>query len=326
MEVAEKVKKVKRVITRKRIEISEEIATVDSLGEEGTTIMPEELAVMYAGKIANTTMKGLVAATNTIAGYKRAYGDQITPEIEAELNSIRDDFEEGFAKAKKRVTKIADETPLWKKLGGIKGFSSYQLALIMAQIKDISRFAHPSALCMYAGCASKNNVALSKATINTFKEMYDKEGKVFAGFNTDLAQRMHITWDTMLKSGGWFYNYYKQLRVRLEKRALEGGECFVATTEQQKESKGVMKAGKHYMVGKNNYSLIMWSNNNAKRRCIRVLLHFIWTEWRLLRGLEVCDPYPISYLGHSTIIKLDEVLKADSVVRKRKPKIKPEME
>jgi hypothetical protein len=151
----------------------------------------------------------------------------------------------------------------------------------------------------------------------------EHNGKEFKGFNTDFSGRMFVIIDCLLRAKGWFYTYYSGIRSRLETRALNGGETFVATIQDQKESKGIMKAGHHYMKGKKNQSLIMWSDKNAKRRVARTFLHFLWTEWRDIAGLEVRLPYAIDYLGHSGLIKLEEVIKADLVkaVRKKKEKI-----
>ena len=125
-----------------------------------------------------------------------------------------------------------------------------------------------------------------------------------------------------------FYNYYSGIRQRLEKRALNGGETFVATAQDQKESKGIMKAGNAYMKGKKNQSLIMWSDKNAKRRVARTFLHILWLEWRTLAGLEIRHPYVIDYLQHSGIVTLEQIIKADSVkrVNKKKEKINPDVD
>ena len=304
-----KIKKVKRVITRKRIEIVEEKATVNKMGPETISVMPDDVAVMYAGKMCAMLLKQSVASSNMLAGYERAYEGKISPDVEKELKALHADFEDGFGNAKKRAVKIVEASPLWARLSGIKGFSAYQLGLIMAYMKDISRFDTPSKLAVYAGVAPVNNMAMTKGNINKIREFYlTDKGKDFKGFNTHFSQRMYIVSETLLRAGGYFHKMYQGMRARLEERAKNNGEC------EQVDGKWMMKAPKK------NYSLIMWSHNNARRRMCRVLLHFIWAEWRSLAKLEVRMPYAIDYLKHSGYISLEEVLKADSVKVSRKKK------
>ena len=315
-------KKVKKIITKKRIEIQDEISTVDKLGEETLAVMPEDMAVMYAGKLCAMLIKGNVASQNILSGYMRQY-----PELEEntknQLVQLQKDFASDFELAKNRTNKIASKHPLYERLKGIKGISAYQVALLMSYIKDIGRFDTPSRLCVYAGMASVNGMPVVKANINKINDWkMENQGKEFQGFNTELSGRMFVIIDCLIRSKGFFYNYYLGIRKRLEQRALKGGETFVATAQDQKESKGVMKAGNAYMKGKKNQSLIMWSDKNAKRRVARTFLHIFWKEWRELSGLSVRHPYVVDYLKHSGYVTLEEIVKADSVksVKKRKAK------
>lgn len=297
--------KVKKKITRKRVEIQDEKSTVEKLGDVTKAVSPEQVSVMYAGKMCAMLLKQHVASSNILAGYKRAYEGQLAPGIEKELTELHEGFEEGFAKAKRQAVKIVEKSPLWAKLSGVKGFSAYQLALIMAYVKDIARFETPSRLAVYAGVAPVKDMALTKGNLNRIREHYLQEGKEFKGFNTHLSQRMYIIAESLMRGQGYFYNLYARLRERLEQRAINNNEC------HKEGDKWVMNAPYK------NYSLIMWSHNNARRRICRVLLHFIWAEWRKMAGLEVRMPYAIDYLKHSGYISLEEVLKADSVKLKR---------
>ena len=315
-------KKVKKSITKKRIEIADEISTVPNLGEEVFAVMPEDMAVMYSGKLCAMLIKGNVASQNILKGYLRQYPD-IEENTKKQLEALQKDFASDFELAKNRTNKIASTHPLYNRLSGIKGISGYQIALLMSYIKDISRFDTPSKLCVYAGMASVNGMPVVKANINKISEYNTSTfGKEFKGFNTELSGRMFVIIDCLIRAKGFFYTYYLGIRERLEKRALNGGETFVATIEQQKESKGVMKAGHHYMKGKKNQSLIMWSDKNAKRRVARTFLHIFWKEWREISELPIRHPYVVDYLQHSGIITLEQILKADSVKRVNKKKDK----
>ena len=317
---------VKKTITKKRIEIQEEIETVDNLGEETIAVLPEDMAVMYSGKLCAMLIKQNVASQNILKGYLRMY-PELAEDTKNELVKLQAEFSSDFELAKARTNKVASKHPLYIALKGIKGISAYQIALVMSYMKDIHRFDTPSKLAVYSGMACVNNLPVTKANINKIYEYrMENDGREFKGFNTDFSGRMFVIIDCLLRAKGWFYTYYCGVRQRVETRALNGGETFVATIQDQKDSKGVMKAGHHYMKGKKNQSLIMWSDKNAKRRVARTFLHFLWAEWRVIAGLPVRMPYAIDYLGHTGYIKLEEVIKADLVKAVRVKRIKPEDE
>ncbi len=323
----EEQKEVKRVITRKRVEIAEEIATVDNLGEETIAILPEDMSIMYAGKLCATLMKGQVAAKNQLAGYFRMY-PHLVEETKLQMTKLQEDFESDFKISKERTEKIAASHPLVQKMIGIKGISGYQLALIMSYMKNPARFDTPSKLMIYAGIGEVNGMAVTKANIAKISEYYMKTyGREFKGFNTEFSGRMlGVVVDCLMRGKGFFYNNYVQMRKRLEINAINDRRTFVCTIEEAKESKGKMKAGVHYMKGRKNQSLIMWGDQNAKRRIARTFLHLLLTEWRTIAELPVRIPYPCEYLGHKRLITLDEVLLADSVKRVNKKKEKNNIE
>lgn len=183
----------------------------------------------------------------------------------------------------------------------------------MSYMKDVSRFDSPSALMVYSGIGaiSDNETGKSypvtKANIAKIKEIYSRQGREFKGFNTALSGRMYTICDCLIRAKGFFYYKYLDMRKRLEERAkAEGGI----------EWRGEETEKKAYMLGKNNQSLIMWSERNARRRIARILLHLIWEEWRKLKGLSTKGSYVQDILKHTTIISLDQVLKADA----KKPK------
>lgn len=324
---------------------------VDKFADEAKAIIPEDLETMFAGKMCDLQMGSRVAAENIMWSYIRKYlgltDDQYTKlrdssnpvkDLEAIIGTVpfletvktllqlQDQYDAGFAGFKNAATKIASRHPLCQSLQGIKGITPYNVALVMSYMKDITRFEKPSQLMMYAGLGAVQDpadgkwYAVCKAHINKIKEIYFNSGREFKGFNTVLSGRMHVIFECLLRGGGFFADFYQQTRTRLELRAINNNETFLPTKEQQKESKGVMKAGKPYMIGKKNQSLIMWSHNNAKRRVARTFLQILWAEWRSINNLPVRDLYSVEYLGHNEVITLQQVLNADSVKRVRKPK------
>ena len=341
--------KVKRKLNKIRIKESEEKNSIDKLGEETTAINAEDMETMFAGKICNRLLKERVAADNTMWAYIRAYynfPEEVYDKLRKSGNPLKDvaeiigednpqleslekmlqltkDFDKGFTNFKNKASKVAEAHPLAQRMTGIKGLTPYAIALVMAHIKDIERFNKPSQLCMYAGCTSVLNpetgqwLAVTKGNIKYIDEIYAKKGKSFKGFNTQLAGRMFVIVESVVRQKGFFYNMYAQMRTRLEEGARNNGKCFVATKEDRKESKNVMVVGKEYMKGKKNQSLIIWSDKNAKRRIARTILHLLWKEWREIRGLEVVDPYVKDYLKHDSIITLDQVLKGEKALKKK---------
>jgi hypothetical protein len=266
---------------------------------------------MYAGKLCALMLKNKVAATLIKEGYYRHY-PELAPETKLQLEKLHGDFEADFDIAKARTNKIASNHELYKRLSGIKGISGYQIALLMAYVKDISRFDTPSKLCVYAGMASINGKPVTKANINKIKdERFETTGKEFKGFNTVLSGRMFVIVDCLLRGKGFFFNYYTGIRKRLQERAMNNGECELI-------------GDKYYMKDRKNFSLILWSDKNAKRRIARTFLHIFWLEWRKIMDLPIRHPYVVDYLGHNSTVTLEEIIKADLVKAPRKPRVKKE--
>ena len=309
---------VKKAVTGHRLAEQKAIEDwCDKMGPETDPVHPEDLRLMYVGKLMTNILKMKVAAANQLKGYDRAYGET-HPEVLELLVEDLEGFEKDFERTKKRITKLAEEHPLSVRLCKIKGFTPYSLALIMAYIKDIGRFDTPSRLCVYAGVAPKGNVKVCKRNmheLNRLKlEAYTGEADDYKnfGYNTELQGRMYVIADCLMRAGGWFYNQYGQIRQRLTERAINDGMTFKPTQDQLKASKGKMKPGSLYMVGRVNQSLEAWTNSGAKVRLARNLLHFIYTEWRILRDMPVRNPYPLDYLGHKTLITLEDVLRYEA--------------
>ncbi len=300
---------IKQELNVLRIKEKELKAQAEKLGPITHPVTAEDLEIMYAGKLADMLMEQKVRASNILNAYHRTYPD-VTPVIENELWNMWVEMEGDFARSKRRMMKSIEKHPMWEKVGFIKGFSSYMMALLMSYIKDISRFDTPGQLCVYAGISSIGPYAIAKRNLTEIKEYYAKQGKEFKGFNTRMAGRLHVLADSFFRSRGYFHNYYLGIKERLIKRALNNDET---------ELRAVDKVP--IMKGKNNQPLKAWAHANAQRRMLRTFLHIFWTEWRLLNKLEVRNPYPIDYLGHKDQITLDDVLKYEEA-QKLAPKKK----
>ena len=290
-------------LAEKRVEIQVIKAENMPLGQPTKVVRPEDIRVMFSAKMCELMLENEIRANNTLKAFLRSYGE-VDQLLKEDLESQTTQFAEVFKVAKKRLTRVCEAHPLWKRFKGIRGLSAYQLGLIIGQIKDISRFEKPSALCVYAGVqaikdpATGTSYAVTKGNINKIKTIYAAQGREFKGFNTKLAGRLlGVVVDCLMRARGWFYDYYTRERVRLLAHANSSGMI-----ENVK--------GEPMMKGKKNMSAKLWTDRNAKRRMCRNLLYFIYAEWRDLEGLPVREPYPIEYQGHTTKITLDEVLAA----------------
>ena len=312
---------VKKVLTKKRIKIAEIKSDAGKLGEETVAVLPKNLEVMFAGKLCNMLIKSRVASENIMWSYVEKYlqvpkdlidkmrktanpikkleeyctAQNVSWSVFENLLNLQHEFGESFTNFKDKVTKIVSKDVLYQKFDPIKGFTAYQMALLISMIKDISKFDTPSNLMVYSGLACIHGMPVTKANINKIREIYLAQGKEFAGFNTILGGRMYVITDCLLRSRGYFFDLYNKIRTRLHEKAIN---------EKRVEDKD----GKLYMIGKKNQSLIIYTHTGAKRRIARVLLHLIWTEWRKLEGLSIRIPYPIEYLGHKHEITLEEVV------------------
>ena len=336
------VKEAKEKITKRRLQISEIKAETGKLEPKSITVKPQDLKIMAIGQMAMNLMESKKQDILRLKAIFRDYLAFEKEDAESIVESLVKKFDEedqtnfvealketgipegyimpiqeiiesfienqrAFTKAKKLLEKKSAEHPLWDRMKDIRGFTSYQLGILMSFMKKPDRFENPGKLAMWAGIASVDGKALTKATINSTKEYYSKHKlKEFKGYCTEIQGRLlGVSVPAFLKNGGWFYEHYLTLRARLAERANNDG-----MTE--------MKGEKIYMKDKKNMSLIQWTHKNAMRRVARILLHFIWNEWMALNGLPGRLPYAIEYLGHTSLITLDEVLEFDRNVKASK--------
>lgn len=359
------VMKVKKNITSKRVSVAKEKSSVGKLGPKTVAYIPDDIEVMYAAKNVLDLMQQQVKSENALGAFMREY-PTISEEIRARLRDQANLFKDNFDIAKKHTTQLCEAHPLWASFKDIKGFTAYQMGIIMACVKNPAKFHTPSALMMYAGLGAYKGMPVNKLNLNKIKETYHSEGKEFKGFNTLLAGRMEVITDCLMRGKGWFYNFYlnkkdQKIQVAMNEKLKTlkygdqitdsvgnpagefteetavwdavardfkgriiatptGTHCFVATKEARKESGNVMEVDKEYMWGKKNQSLISFADRAAKKAVKRILLHLVYTAWMEHKGLVARNPYPIEYLGHPTLIKLEHVVAYDRAVINKKPR------
>lgn len=316
-EVRHKVNKTLAATTAVKTEVKRARPSMLKLGDETIPIVPpHDVEVMFLGKCLDLLSNQQIRMENTLSGMLRAYGSEnMKDTVKASLELYIKSFKADFEKTKRQTSRIVDLHPLAQKLCQIRGFTSYQLAMIMAELKDPKRFPAPSNLFVYAGVAPRGGIAVTKANIGILRlqkqeEYGDDKPDDFKefGFNTRLSKRLYVVGESLIKQKGFFYYQYKNMRPRLQEYAINTDMTFVATEEDRKKSAGVMEVGRRYMVGRKNFSLEMWAHKNAFKRIQKLLLHFIWCEWSEMVGYHPRELYVIEKLGHKTKMTLSECL------------------
>jgi hypothetical protein len=280
---------------------------VDQLADAPITTMPEDIRIMYLGKITISMLNQGVRLKNMKSGYERAYGE-IYPEVVERIQGDLDIFLTAFEEYKKKLNKIAKKHPVAERICQIKGLTPYRLAIMMSYIKDISRFATPSKLCVYSGVASKHGFKLTKANLKHIRKIDqqlnpNREGEF--GYNTKLQKECFILSESLIKAKGYFHDVYQSQKERLMEKKRNQGGTFIATEEHKKDKYTV---GEEYIVGRKLQTLRMWAHRNAQWRIVRNVMHLLYTEWCLHVGIEPRNPYPHEYLGHQQYHDLDFVI------------------
>ncbi len=335
-EVESPVRKAKKEMTSRRVKNSETKRKVGKLGEKTYAHIPDDIEVMFAGKnYVDLTMRH-VGTQNAYKAFLREYST-MSPEIRERLDDQFNMFEASFKLAKKNLTKLAELHPLWDKFKDVRGFSATQLGLIMSLIKTPERFSSPSKLMVYAGVGTWYGINVNKMNMNKIKEEADKRGLKFEGFSTMFSGKMETIVDCLMRSRGFFYDYYNRKKAWKMEKTRNEGRVFVATKDDVKLSKVVdkdsteaepdpitgepkvskMEVGKEYIIGRKNQSLISYADRSAKNTIKNILLHLIYTEWMKLRGFEPRNPYAIDYLGHKTMITLEDIAAFDIATKAR---------
>lgn len=330
-------RKAQEKMTKLRNEVTATKRSAGKLGPKTEAYIPDDIEIMFAGKTYQNLTKASVANTNEYKAFLREYKG-MTTETEAHLKGQFGLFEDQFKSAKKHLTKITERHPLWAKFKDVKGFSATQLGLIMSLIKDPYKFASPSKLMVYAGVGTYYGINVNKMNLNKIKEEAANRGRKFNGFNTQFSGKLEVVIDCLMRSKGWFYDFYTRKKEQKIAQARNEGRVFVATKDDVKASKvaaekdderaeideitgepkvAKMEAGKEYMVGKKNQSLISYADRAAKNTMKNILLHLIYAEWWKLKGGVPRNPYVFDYLGHQSWITLDEICGFDNALRSK---------
>lgn len=289
----------------------------EKLGEKTDAVRPDEVEIFFLSKTYINFEKFSKTCTLIQGAYERDY-----PEFEQSSSSLMNEFNVDVKKAKatlkKNLSKAVSKHPLSARLSKIKGFTDYQLGLIMSFMKTPERFRHMGALCVYAGVTEVCGLKLNLKNLNRIRQI--KQNPEF-GYHTEFQQRMYILAECLFRSNGWFTQHAQSLRRRLGERAVNEGRAVWLNKEQLKDLKWKDREEGYYMrerdvlegwVLRKNQSLKQWTMTNASWRISKILLCLLYEEWNTILNIPTRDPYALEYLGHTTKITLDEILQYEA--------------
>lgn len=307
------------------------------LGEITVAVVAEDEEIAFFGKAVLDAMKNRVAMANRISKEEIRAGAK--PVVIQRMKDHLATYDSFFDFNKATLAYLMSKHPL-SRVTGIKGFTDYQLGLVVSYIKDPKRFPTFSQLAVYSGVAPKNGRVVTLATLNQHKK--DKHASFTGnaedftefGFNVQLKSRFYNIVDCLLKAKGFFYYEYVKARKHIEQRCINSGEAFLVDDAYNLANpKAKLTVGRYYMkdvlnpdgsvkVQYKNYSLDSFTNNNARWRQARTLLNIIYVEWLESLGEKARGLYAIEYLGHQQHIKLQDVLNYETIQKSDKAEAK----
>ena len=125
----------------------------------------------------------------------------------------------------------------------------------------------------------------------------------------------------LLRAGGKYYYFYVRYKEYLTERELAKGTKIIPTPKERfcvNCFKEVVKKKAMYcpdcggdLTLKKEPPGVLYAghlDNMAKRRMIQLFSDHLNVVWRQSLGLPVRDPYPVEHLGHSTIIRPEDMM------------------
>lgn len=282
----------------------------------------DDVEAFLYGKMLQNLTQNMVRATNQEKALERNFPDKQFNNIQKErIKQINTMFEDIALTTRKQLEKHLNNNILCNRISQIKGITTYRVALLMAEIKDITRFEKPSAFAVYAGIAPYKNKKISKNTIREIRE--DKQNPEW-GFNTNLSQQFYIIVEQFIKSKGFFYDYYSKVKKMILARVARNQESFEFTEEMKLEmaknkENHKMIVGKHYMKNKKNQSVEMFCHSSAFWKTASLFGNILYEEWWKIKCEEnptlrkVTEPYIFQYPDsngrvHSKKFTYDEII------------------
>lgn len=168
----------------------------------------------------------------------------------------------------------------------VKGCGPRISGLLIANIDPISRFDTVSKLWAYSGLHVIAGAAARRTTGQK------------ANWNQELKTSLWKLASSFIKSENPYRTLYDQYKNRIYQRELNNGQT-IWTNE------GPLTPDRVNVPDEKRPAKPLWTagriNNMALRYIAKQFLSDLYVHWRQLEGLPVRDPYPIAYLGHTTL-------------------------
>lgn len=194
------------------------------------------------------------------------------------------------------IGNLIEKHPVWPWASQVKGVGLENLPKIVGLI-DIKKAKTISGLWKFAGYDVQNGKGPKR-----------EAGKKLS-YNSTLRSMCWRMGGSLMKAGGSFYGYYLkekekyEARFRKEGRKIVKAEKLPVKNGKRYESKGVISEGHIH--------------NMALRKMIKLFLACLWVSWREGLGLPTRPPYPIDKLGHSHIIRPEDMVDRESKAPKK---------
>jgi len=284
------------------------------LGEETKVNQPDYPELFTAAMLCTSSIKDSVGSKNKEWSLKAKYNIN-----EPFLTKIRLHNERNLEISKQFVVEATQLHPVTKRIcdrmSQIRGITPYSIGLLISYYKSIHKAKRFGNFASYAGYAVIQDMTLSKNNWNKIKLKQAEEGIEWQGFNIKLKTRIYILVDSVLKARGFYKKEYDRIWPRLYERSINEG------------SSELREDGVYYIKDRKSHKTVSWAKENAKKRIGRNLLNHLYNEWRIAEGLPPENPYVKDYLGHISVVSLDEVIEYDkNVVVKNNRKSKEETE
>lgn len=143
-----------------------------------------------------------------------------------------------------------------------------------------------------------------------------RESGQLSSFNVELRTMLWRLGVSLMRSSGKYYEFYNNYKSRLEARLATEGKIIKSTPKgrmcPQCKQEVEMKAARFCPVCGTKLTLkeepegVIWKghvHNMCVRRMVKLFCSHLWVVWREALNLPIRDPYPIEYLGHTTIIR-----------------------
>ncbi|MFH1246568.1 MAG: hypothetical protein V1489_02210 [Candidatus Liptonbacteria bacterium] len=200
--------------------------------------------------------------------------DQDTEDLLAEFLKLEEFIDN-------RVAERVKTHPAYPWFSRVKGIGKENIGKVVGLV-DITKAATVSALWAFAGYDVVNGRAPRR----------EKGEKL--SYNSTLRTMCWRVGGSLMKAKGKFYDYYTSEKEKLVARLTRDGKKIVPTTALPK------KDGKHYepegLISEGHVHMM------AFRKMIKLFLSLLWHEWRKAEGLPTRVPYPVEYMGHSSIV------------------------